>query len=113
MDLVAIAVGVGWIFAGLLCLGLSIPLMRGQVGRNPVYGVRFPASFESDDAWFAINRYGGKRMAIWSVPMILVGVAALFLPLQSNVGLALLLGFAPLVFILIPILATWRFAQRR
>lgn len=112
MDAVAITVGVAWTLAGLLFLGMAIPLIQGRVGRNGVYGVRFPQSFQSDDAWFAINRYGGKRMAFWSLPLIAVGVVSFFLPLQSRTGLTLALGFAPLVFILIPVIESWRFARR-
>jgi len=111
MDTVAITVGTGWTVAGLLGLGLAIPLIRGRVRRNRLYGVRFPQSFRSEEAWFAINRYGGKRLALWSVPLILVGLASFFLPLQSHPRLTWVLGFGPLVFILIPILQTWRFAR--
>ena len=112
MDPVAITVGVSWTLTGLLCLALSIPLIRGQVGRNRLYGVRFPASFQSDEAWLAINRFGGRRLAAWSFALIAVGVASFFLPLQSHTGLTLTLGFAPLVFVLAPVVETWRFARR-
>jgi hypothetical protein len=112
VDAVAITIGVSWTFAGLLCLALAVPLIRGQVGRNRLYGVRFPQSFQSEEAWLAINRFGGRRLAGWAVPLILVGVASFFLPLRSNTGLTLALGFAPLVFVLIPVLETWRFARR-
>jgi len=112
MDAVAITIGISWTLAGFLCIGLAIPLVRGRVGRNSFYGVRFPQSFQSDDAWFAINRFGGKRMIAWSIPLILVGIASFFLPLKSRTGLALALGFAPLVFILIPVIEAYRFARR-
>jgi hypothetical protein len=112
MDAVAITVGCGWTITGLLCAALAIPLVRGQVARNAFYGVRFPQSFQSDEAWFAINRFGGKRMIVWSVPLIVTGIASFFLPLQAHPGVTLTFGFAPLVFILIPVAETWRFAQR-
>ena len=105
-------VGGAWSIAGLLCIVLAVPLVRGQVGRNALYGVRFPQSFQSDDAWFAINRFGGKRMIVWSIPMIIVGIISLFLPLRMHPGLGLALAFAPLSFVLIPLLETWRFARR-
>jgi uncharacterized membrane protein len=112
MDAVAITIGISWTLIGLLCIALSIPLIRGHIGRNALYGVRFPESFESDEVWFAINRFGGKRLAIWSVPLVIVGLVSFFLPLQSNTALTLVLGFAPLVFILIPLFQSWRFARR-
>ena len=112
VDSIALTIGISWTLCGLICIALSIPLIRGQVGRNQIYGVRFPQSLRSDDAWFAINRFGGKRLALWSVPLIIVGVVSFFLPLQGNAALTLVLGFAPLIFILIPLLETWRFARR-
>lgn len=112
MDPVSVTIGISWTVTGLLCAALSVPLIRGHVRPNALYGVRFAESFRSDEAWFAINRFGGKRLAIWSVPLIAVGLVSLFLPLRSNIGLTLILGFAPLVFILIPMLQSWRFARR-
>jgi hypothetical protein len=112
MDAVAITVGLGWTIAGLLSLGLAIPLVRGQIGRNALYGVRFPESFRSDEAWFAINRYGGQRMMIWSIPIIATGILCFFLPLQARPGLALVLAFTPLLFVLFPVWDSWRFARR-
>jgi uncharacterized membrane protein len=112
MDPIAVTIGISWTVAGLLCLGLAIPLIRGLVRPNRLYGVRFPQSFQSDEAWFAINRFGGKRLAIWSIPLVVIGLVTFFLPLQKHPRLTWVLGFVPLVFVLIPILQTWRFARR-
>ncbi|WP_254510169.1 SdpI family protein [Anatilimnocola floriformis] len=112
MDPVAIIVGASWSLAGLLCIGLAIPLVYKRVPRNAFYGVRFPESFQSDEAWFAINRYGGKRLIIWSIPTISSGIVSFFLPLQANPSLALALAFLPLVFVLIPAWESWRFARQ-
>jgi uncharacterized membrane protein len=112
MQTINLVIGIAWITSGLSCLGLSLPLIARRVGRNPLYGVRFPESFRSDEAWFAINRFGGQRLALWSVPQIICGIAALFVPLQDNSTLTLVIGFAPIVFVLIPAFESWRFAKR-
>ncbi len=112
MDAVSITVGGGWVVAGLAMFGLALPLVRERVGRNALYGIRLRESLRSDDAWFAINRYGGKRLIVWSIPLILVGAVSLFLPLRSHAALTLALGFAPLVFVVIPVVESWRFARR-
>jgi hypothetical protein len=111
MDAVAVTVGIGWTLGGALCFALSIPLARGHVGRNALYGARFPESFASDEAWFAINRFAGRRLAVWSVPLIAVGLVSFFLPLQTHTMLMLVLGFGPLVFLLVPLVQSWRFAR--
>ena len=50
-----LVIGTAWLIAGLVCIGLSLPLIAGQIGRNSLYGVRFPESFASDEAWFATD----------------------------------------------------------
>ncbi len=112
MDLVAVTIGIGWTVTGLLSVVLAIPLARGKVRRNALYGVRFPESFQSDEAWFAINRFGGRRLIVWSIPIVLIGIVSFFLPLQSHTWLTVVLGFAPLIFLLLPVVEAWRFARR-
>jgi uncharacterized membrane protein len=113
MDPVAITIGISWTVSGMLLAALAVPLIRGRVRPNPLYGVRFPQSFRSEESWYAINRFGGRRLAIWSAPMIAAGVLAFFLPLTGNTGLTLTLGLAPLAFVFIPMIETWIFANRR
>jgi hypothetical protein len=112
MDVIAIVVGIGVTLSGLLCIGLAIPLALGRVRRNGMYGVRFRESLRSDDAWVAINRFGGRRLIVWSLPVLVIGAGAFFLPLQARPGLALAVGFLPLLFIFIAVFESWRFARR-
>lgn len=113
MDGVGMIIGWSWAIIGMLMYRLGMPLLRGQVGRNHYYGVRFPQVFESDDAWYAINRFGGRCMIIWAVPLVVVGLLYFFfLPMQLHNGIALTLGFAPLVFVLAPVWQTWQFARQ-
>ena len=113
MDPVALIIGLSWIFAALAITGVAIPLLRGRVRRNDYYGVRFAESLQSDEAWLDINRHGAVRMIVWSVPLLVVGIVSLFLPLQSHFGWALALGLAPLIFIFVPLIQTYRYARRR
>ena len=64
MDLVAITLGTGWTCTALFCMALAMPLVRGKVKRNVFYGARFPESFQSEEAWLAINRYAGQRLLL-------------------------------------------------
>jgi len=110
--IISITIGISWISTGVLCLLLAIPMIRGQIPRNRFYGARFAESFQSDDAWRAINHFGGKRLALWAIPLVVVGVVTLFLHLRGNTGLTLGLGFAPILFVLVPMFESWRFARR-
>lgn len=112
MDSVAIIIGTSWILAGLVCAGLSIPLLQGKIGRNRLYGARFQQSLASDESWLTINRFAGRQGLIWSLPLVAIGLATLFLPLAAHPSIAIAIAFAPLIVIFIPVIATWRFAQR-
>lgn len=58
---------------------ISIPLVKGKIPPNQTHGIRIRQAFESDENWYAINRYGGKAMILWSIPIFLVGVFLLVL----------------------------------
>jgi hypothetical protein len=92
----------------ILITVISIPLVKRKISMNPWYGVRIPKSFESEENWYKINAYGGKRLILW--------IAAFFLPLDSDAGgtvlLTLLLAFAPLIAIVPPIIEIVIFSRK-
>lgn len=58
MSELQVMLGVSNLAVGLLAIAVAVPLLKGKVGRNAWYGVRFSQSLASDQAWLAINRYG-------------------------------------------------------
>lgn len=66
-----------YLLAGLLFIGLAIPLIAGRVPRNPWYGVRVPKTLRSDDVWYPANHYFGKDL--FHCGRILVGGSLLML----------------------------------
>jgi uncharacterized membrane protein len=112
MDSAALISAISWILTGLICIGLAIPLRLGRIRRNAFYGVRFPQSYKSDEAWFAINRYGGMQLIFWSVPMMLAGVIELCLPLKTHPRWNMWFGLGPMIFLFIAVYQSWRFARR-
>ncbi|MFT4176189.1 MAG: SdpI family protein [Luteolibacter sp.] len=56
---------------------LSIPLILRKVPMNHAYGIRFPQSFKSKEAWHEINEYGGKVFLISALPVLLSGIYGL------------------------------------
>ncbi len=99
MDTHSLIVGLACIISAFVIVLLAIPLLRGETKQNMLYGVRFSESFESEDAWNDINRYGAKQMLRWSIPIFMIGVFALLIPLQSRPVLAILLSLAPLLIL--------------
>jgi hypothetical protein len=106
-----IAVGFSNILVGILIILISIPLVLRKVPMNKLYGVRFKKSFESDENWYKINAYGGKQLILWSVPLVLFGVATFFLPLEGKQSWITLVGCAPLI-LLVPVAMSYVYAKR-
>ena len=101
------AVAILILLSGVLILLVSLPLVYRKVPMNHFYGVRIRACFESDQRWYDINAYGGRLMAIGSLPIMAAGIAGLFLPadwLQPYVWTALAVTLASLLVPLVLIL---------
>ncbi len=111
MDLIAVILGISNLICGLVSVLLALPLLQGKVKRNIFYGVRFPEAFRSEEAWLDINRYGAKRLIVWSMPLIGIGVVTFFLPLNTHVWAIVLIALAPLV-VLVPAIESWLYARR-
>lgn len=106
MTALNIAIAATNVGCALLCILLARPLIRGKVAMNYLYGVRFRRSFESDEIWYEINRYGGRRMIVWSYALLGLGLVALFTPPAWTV----LLAFAPVLY-LIPCVESYRYLR--
>lgn len=110
-SIMAWIVGLVTVFSGVLCLLLAIPLKRRRVKPNSLYGVRFKKSMESEELWYDINEYGGKRMIFWSWIVIAAGVAIVLLDLDKDDPLMMTLALVPLVY-LIAAIETYLFARK-
>jgi hypothetical protein len=64
----------------LVIIATAIPLVRGRIPMNAWYGVRIAKSFESDESWYAINRYGGRQLIYSNIPLVVVGLIQFTLP---------------------------------
>ncbi len=59
---------------GLMTGAVSLPLLFGKVPPNRFYGVRLRASFASEQNWYSINRFGAKRLLLFSAEVIALGL---------------------------------------
>lgn len=94
------------IFLGLMHISISliicvlcIPLAKGKVPMNNVYGIRTKKALESDENWYKINEYGAKQFIVWSILLALIGFAVLVIPIKGSFLYSLLL-YAPLLYII-------------
>lgn len=111
MDPVSLTVGLCNLGCAVLCALLARPLVRRRIGPNRWYGVRFGRAFSSEEAWYAVNEYGGRRMVFWSIPVAAAGVVALLVPLEGRTWPVLLLAMAPLLYV-VGALESWLYSRR-
>lgn len=100
------------ILLGVLMIGICTPLQSGNIQRNALFGFRFRASLRSDEAWKRVNQYGAKWMIRWGIALIGLSIVILFLPINNDILILLLLYIVPIVFVIIPTVQVYRFAQR-
>ncbi|WP_373893192.1 SdpI family protein [Virgibacillus sp. CBA3643] len=98
------------ITCGLLFVCLGIPFYKERVKMNHLYGVKFNKSFESEENWYKINKYCVKRLMIWSIPLLFIGIIAIFLP-PLNEFLMIMFTFAPCI-VLIPAIESYIYSKK-
>lgn len=59
------------LFAALALAAISIPMILEQIEPNKAYGFRIEKAFESEEAWYAINKYAGWAM-VWSAGFMIL-----------------------------------------
>ena len=111
MNNAALALGLSLMFSAVLMILLAIPLLKRKIPMNRWYGARFKKSFESDENWYRINAYGAKQLIIWSIPLLIIGLVAIFLPLEGNARLFNAIAFSPLL-VCVPCLVSYRYARK-
>lgn len=103
--------GISHIFIAFILILISIPLVKGQVSMNNFYGIRFKKAYESEENWYKINKYGGRQLIIWSIPLGLFGIISFFLPYKENPLLHLISVLAPFI-ILVPVFKSYLYARK-
>lgn len=56
----------------------------GWVPRNEIYGARFSEAFQSDAAWYEINRYSGSILAVYALVVLIAGFVVQTLPIGAQ-----------------------------
>jgi hypothetical protein len=108
MDTVNAKTAVTLICLGFILIAVSIPLLLGKVKMNCIYGFRIRKAFESEENWYAINSYAAKALIRWSVVILAIGIACLYIEPQH------VLNVAKIAFIslLIPVFQTMWYSRR-
>ena len=97
-------VAIAMLVTGAVMLLSCLPLVYRKVAMNRFYGIRVREAFKSSERWFDINAYGGRQFAMWSWPLMLIGLIGLALPahfvfiyVPVAVAAILVSGLTPLI----------------
>src|SRR5687768_1691177 len=107
MDIIPIVITV----SGLVILASCQPLIRRKVPMNHFYGIRVPAAFESNQQWYEINEYGGRKLGRWSWIIMATGILGMFIPAQHAVTYAWASTPVVLMSLTVPIVQTMTWAE--
>lgn len=103
-------VGLVIALAGLVVIGISIPLIFRRIPMNRFYGMRIPKSFVSDANWYATNVYGGRVLVIAGAIISLVGLIIRFRPPTRDDAIVIA-AFAPAIVLVLAIIPVLMFAR--
>jgi hypothetical protein len=104
--------GLGYVALGALSIGLAVPLIRRRIRPNAWYGIRIPAAFSSEEAWYRINRHGGKSLAYMGLAVAAVGAGnLLFLPEHPSPGVAVVEAFLPGILLVPTLIHVYRYPR--
>lgn len=104
-------IGILYVVVGSFLIILSFPLLAGRVSRNRWYGFRLPKSYESEQTWQLINRYGARHLIRWASAFAGLGAYLIIAPDASEIVFTWIVIGAPLL-LLVPVVLTVRYAQR-
>jgi len=97
-------VAIALLVVGGTMFATCLPLIKRRVPMNRFYGIRVREAFKSKERWLDINAYGGRQFAMWSLPIVIIGILGLLLPtrlvfiyIPIAIGVILLSALIPLI----------------
>ena len=59
--------------SGLLLAAISVPLILGKIGPNPLCGFRVKKTLEDPAVWYPVNAYAAKRLLVVGLGISVTG----------------------------------------
>ncbi len=94
-----------FLLSGVVEMAIAMPMIRGKIRRNALYGFRTPKTLASDAIWYPANAYAGRAM--FAAGFVLAAGCALLLPFaaflakDTVVFVGLALTFVPMILVLV------------
>jgi uncharacterized membrane protein len=99
--------------AGLLLVGISIPLIQRRIKPNYWYGFRTRRTLSDAALWYDVNTYAGRRLLVSGFITSIAAVVLYFIPSLTVDGYALLMAIFALIPLIIAVWQSFRYLDAR
>ncbi len=96
---------------GLLSVVVSLPLIRGMVKPNWLYGFRVPQTLNDPAVWYAVNAHFGRRLLLTGLATALAAALLYYVPDLDVDSYAWALLAIYGVFFGIGVVQSWRYMK--
>jgi uncharacterized membrane protein len=69
-----------YLIAGSLLIALSAPLLLQKIPPNSLYGFRLAPVFDSEEIWYATNKYAAKWLMTAGATILVAAIVLFFVP---------------------------------
>jgi hypothetical protein len=110
--LISLIVGVCNITCGVLFALVGVLLSSCRIPKGAWYGLTVPNATASDRNWEQVNRYGGQRLVVWALALVLLGTVCVLLEFPPPESWMAPIGLLPIFLcVMIPVLETVTYAR--
>ncbi len=98
--------------AGILMVGISIPLIQRRIKPNYWYGFRTRRTLSDPAVWYEVNAYAGKRLLISGVIASVSAIVLYFIPGTTVDGYALGMTICALGPLMVAVSQSFRYLNQ-
>jgi hypothetical protein len=112
MQAISLIVGLCNVTCGVVFALVGMLLASCRIPRGAWYGLTVPNASSSDRNWEQVNKYGGQRLVVWALALLLLGIVCVLLEFPPPESWMAPIGLLPIFLcVMIPILETVAFAR--
>ena len=63
-----------YLAVGIICIAISIPLIKRKIKINNWYGVRLPQTMKNEEIWYEVNEKSGKHLFAFGTIIIFFSI---------------------------------------
>ena len=98
-----------YITAGLLLIGVALPLVYRKIPPNHWYGFRVKRTFADREVWFAANAFAGRRLAWTGLATVVAAIVFYVIPIDKVDTYAVAMAAVMLFGVTVTVVQSFRY----